>query len=131
MSFNPFHQHLIVKGKFKSPTKSVEVLNKWLIDLVHKVDMEVLAGPNSVYCDHPGNEGITGTIVLSTSHASIHMWDSKLPGLFQFDIYSCKPFESSTVLSHLDQFKMSEYEFINLDRNDKMFIKDHGSSEAI
>ena len=131
MSFNPFHQHLIVKGKFKSPTKSVEVLNKWLIDLVHKVDMEVLAGPNSVYCDHPGNEGITGTIVLSTSHASIHMWDSELPGLFQFDIYSCKPFGSSVVLEHLDQFEMSEYEFINLDRNDKMFIQESGSSETI
>jgi hypothetical protein len=59
MSFKPFHQHLLVKGKITSPTKSTDVLNQWLIDLVHKVDMEVLAGPNSVYCDHPGNEGIT------------------------------------------------------------------------
>ena len=128
MTFNPFHQHLIVKGKFKNPTKSVEVLDNWLTELVHKVDMEVLAGPNSVYCDHPGNEGITGTIVLSTSHASIHMWDSELPGLFQFDIYSCKPFEAKTVLDHLEHFEMSEYEFLNLDRNDKMFISESGSS---
>jgi hypothetical protein len=66
MSFNPFHQHLLVKGKINKPTKEVETLNQWLIDLVHKVDREVLSGPHSVYCDHPGNEGITGTIVLST-----------------------------------------------------------------
>ena len=122
MSFKPFHQHLLVKGKINRPTKSTEVLDKWLIDLVHKVDMEVLAGPNSVYCDHPGNEGITGTIVLSTSHASIHIWDSVTPGDFQFDIYSCKPFASETVLQHLDEFGLVEYNLLMIDRNNEMKI---------
>jgi len=122
MKFNPFHQHLLVKGKINRPTKSTEVLDKWLIDLVHKVDMEVLAGPNSVYCDHPGNEGITGTIVLSTSHASIHIWDSVTPGDFQFDIYSCKPFASETVLQHLDEFGLVEYNLLMIDRNNEMKI---------
>lgn len=122
MKFNPFHQHLLVKGKINNPTKSTEVLDKWLIDLVHKVDMEVLAGPNSVYCDHPGNEGITGTIVLSTSHASIHIWDSVTPGDFQFDIYSCKPFLSKTVLEHLNEFGLVEYNLLMIDRNSEMKI---------
>ena len=122
MKFNPFHQHLLVKGKINRPTKSTEVLDKWLIDLVHKVDMEVLAGPNSVYCDHPGNEGITGTIVLSTSHASIHILDSVTPGDFQFDIYSCKPFASETVLQHLDEFGLVEYNLLMIDRNNEMKI---------
>ena len=122
MKFEPFHQHLLVKGKINNPTKSTEVLDQWLIDLVHKVDMEVLAGPNSVYCDHPGNEGITGTIVLSTSHASIHIWDSATPGDFQFDIYSCKPFLSETVLEHLNQFGLVEYNLLMIDRIGDMKI---------
>ena len=124
MSFNPFHQHLLVKGKINKPTKEVETLNQWLIDLVHKVDMEVLSGPHSVYCDHPGNEGITGTIVLSTSHASIHIWDSKSPGEFQFDIYSCKEFKAETVLDHLNFFDLSDYEFIMIDRNNDLKISE-------
>ena len=127
MSFNPFHQHLLVKGKINKTTKEVDVLNKWLIDLVHKVDMEVLSGPHSVYCDHPGNEGITGTIVLSTSHASIHIWDAKIPGEFQFDIYSCKEFKPETVIDHLDFFELSDYEFIMIDRNDDLRVTEKRS----
>jgi S-adenosylmethionine/arginine decarboxylase-like enzyme len=127
MSFKPFHQHLLVKGKITNPTKSTDVLNQWLIDLVHKVDMEVLAGPNSVYCDHPGNEGITGTIVLSTSHASIHIWDSSTPGDFQFDIYSCKKFSPEDVLEHLNLFGLTEYGYIVVDRNERLSISDSGS----
>jgi S-adenosylmethionine/arginine decarboxylase-like enzyme len=89
--------------------------------------MEVLAGPNSVYCDHPGNEGITGTIVLSTSHASIHIWDSSTPGDFQFDIYSCKKFRPEDVLEHLNLFGLTEYGYIVVDRNERLSISDSGS----
>jgi S-adenosylmethionine/arginine decarboxylase-like enzyme len=130
MSFNPFHQHLLVKGKIKRTTKEVDELNKWLVDLVHKVGMEVLAGPNSVYCDHPGNEGITGTIVLSTSHASIHIWDAKEPAEFQFDIYSCKEFSPQTVLDHIDFFNLCEYEYIVVDRNQELRISESGASNV-
>jgi S-adenosylmethionine/arginine decarboxylase-like enzyme len=128
MSFTPFHQHLLIKGRINQTTKKVEELNKWLIDLVHKVEMEVLAGPNSVYCDHPGNEGITGTIVLSTSHSSIHIWDSENPFSFQFDLYSCKKFEVETVLKHIDDlFSLYDYEYLMIDRNGNMKISDQGA----
>jgi S-adenosylmethionine/arginine decarboxylase-like enzyme len=128
MAFIPNHLHLIIKGKISNPPKEVEVLNNWFKDLVEKVRMKVVAGPTSVYVDEEGNEGLTGTVTLATSHASIHIWDNTLPSLFQFDIYSCSCFTPKEVLEHLDKFDLIEYEYIFIDRNNDMKIIETGSN---
>lgn len=126
--FIPNHLHLIVKGYFKNPPKKVEVLNEWFVNLVNKVSMKVVAGPTSVYVNEEGNEGLTGTVTLATSHSSIHIWDNTDPSLFQFDIYSCSCFTPEEVLEHLDKFELIDFEYIFIDRNDKMKIIEVKSS---
>lgn len=125
--FVPHHQHLLIKGFFKNAPRKVEVLNKWFVDLVHKVNMEVVAGPTSVYVDFPGNEGLTGTVTLATSHASIHVWDNEDPSMFQFDIYSCKCFDLEVVKDHLDQFSLVSGEWMMVDRNSGLEVSSQGS----
>jgi hypothetical protein len=46
MSFNPFHQHLLVKGKINKPTKEVETLN------------HLPRGPVTIEEDGPVNLGL-------------------------------------------------------------------------
>lgn len=116
-SFLPNHLHLIVKGYVSLPPKEEEFLNDWLKRLVEKVRMVVVAGPTSIYVDEPGNEGITGTVTLATSHAAIHVWDRNTPAMFQFDIYSCSEFTAEEVLEHLDEFGLISCEYIRIDRN--------------
>jgi S-adenosylmethionine/arginine decarboxylase-like enzyme len=99
------------------PPKEEEFLNDWLKRLVEKVRMVVVAGPTSIYVDEPGNEGITGTVTLATSHAAIHVWDRNVPAMFQFDIYSCSEFTAEEVLEHLDEFGLISCEYIRIDRN--------------
>lgn len=115
--FVPNHLHLIVKGYVKNPPTKEEYLNDWLKRLVEKVRMVVVAGPTSVYVDDPGNEGITGTVTLATSHAAIHVWDRETPPMFQFDIYSCSEFTPEEVLEHLNEFELISCEYICIDRN--------------
>ena len=115
--FVPNHLHLIVKGYFKTPTREEKILNDWLRRLVEKVRMVVVAGPSSIYVDEPGNEGITGTVTLATSHAAIHVWDRAVLPMFQFDIYSCSEFTTEEVLEHLDEFGLISCEYIRIDRN--------------
>jgi S-adenosylmethionine/arginine decarboxylase-like enzyme len=86
MAFIPNHLHLIVKGYFNKPPKEVNELNNWFTRLVEKVRMVVVAGPTSVYVNEEGNEGLTGTVTLATSHSSIHIWDALDVPMFQFDI---------------------------------------------
>ena len=115
--FIPNHLHLIVKGYISNPPKQTEVLNDWFTRLVHKVRMVVVAGPPSVYVNDPGNEGLTGTVTLATSHAAIHIWDNDNPPMFQFDIYSCSTYSAEEVLEHLNEFGLISCEIICIDRN--------------
>jgi S-adenosylmethionine/arginine decarboxylase-like enzyme len=108
---------LIVKGTILNAPKTEAELNDWFIRLVEKVRMVVVAGPTSVYVNEEGNEGLTGTVTLATSHSSIHIWDAEVPAMFQFDIYSCSCFSAEEVLDHLNEFGLVEYEWIYIDRN--------------
>ena len=120
--FVPNHLHLLVKGYIKSPPQTEKVLNIWFTQLVNNVGMKVVAGPTSVYVNEPGNEGITGTVTLATSHASIHVWDNETPAMFQFDLYSCSDFKPKDVLNHIDDWfdlRQAHWQFI--DRNGTEF----------
>ncbi len=120
--FVPNHLHLLVKGYINNPPQSETVLNQWFKELVNKVGMVVVAGPTSVYVDEPGNEGITGTVTLATSHASIHVWDAIHPSMFQFDLYSCSDFTPEQVLNHINEhFDLQSATWQFIDRNSDEF----------
>ena len=120
--FVPNHLHLLVKGNIKTPPKTEKLLNIWFSQLVNNVGMKVVAGPTSVYVNEPGNEGITGTVTLATSHASIHVWDMDNPPMFQFDLYSCSDFTAKQVLDHIDDwFGLLEAHYQMIDRNGNDF----------
>jgi S-adenosylmethionine/arginine decarboxylase-like enzyme len=125
--FIPYHQHLLMKVWLNKPPQEVGVLNEWFKILVHKVGMEVVAGPTSVYVDHPGNEGLTGTVTLATSHASIHIWDQEAPAMAQFDIYSCKSFSLATVIEQFEQWEIVKCERVMIDRNETPVIISSGT----
>ena len=125
--FTPNHLHLLVRGHLQNPPKEEAVLNQWLIDLVQKVRMVVVAGPTSVYVDEPGNEGITGTVTLATSHAAIQVWDKADPAFFQFDIYSCSSFSAEEVLDHFEQFGLISCEWMYIDRNQGLKVVQEGT----
>jgi S-adenosylmethionine/arginine decarboxylase-like enzyme len=122
--FVPNHLHLLVKGYIKSPPQTEKVLNIWFTQLVNNVGMKVVAGPTSVYVNEPGNEGITGTVTLATSHASIHVWDKQNPAMFQFDLYSCSDFKPNDVLNHInDWFGLESAYWSFIDRNHNKFFE--------
>ena len=120
--FVPNHLHLLVKGYMSNPPKEEAHLNEFFKSLVNKVRMVVVAGPTSVYVNEEGNEGITGTVTLATSHSSIHVWDAQNPSMFQFDLYSCSDFTSTQVLNHIDEwFGLIEAHYQMIDRNGNEF----------
>jgi len=124
--FTPYHQHLLIRGWITNPPKKEEELNHWFTNLVERVGMKVVAGPTSVYVSDPGNEGLTGTVTLATSHASIHIWDNFELPMMQFDIYSCKTFTLEQVVECFKPFGLVKAEWIMIDRNNKPVIFSEG-----
>jgi S-adenosylmethionine/arginine decarboxylase-like enzyme len=116
--FKPNHLHILVKGYMSSPPRKEILLNEFFKSLVRKVGMKVVAGPTSVYVDEPGNEGLTGTVTLATSHASIHIWDKEKPAMFQFDLYSCSEFTPNQIFEEIDYwFGLDSAHWVMFDRN--------------
>jgi len=97
-----FHKHLILNAVVKNPIQTEEDCNCWLAELVRVIDMEILINPHSKYCDIKGNEGVTGTCVITTSHVSIHIWSEVENPYIRMDIYSCKDFDAKKVLEYVD-----------------------------
>ena len=124
--FIPNHLHILIKGFINNPPTKEEELNTWFNELVEKVRMKVVAGPTSVYVEDEGNEGLTGTVTLATSHSSIHIWSKNKPSLFQFDLYSCSCFTPEEVIEHLNKFNLISCEWMLIDRNNEMKIIETG-----
>lgn len=116
------HQHLIVRATVLEPITSVDVINKWLTDLVDKIDMKLLLGPFSTYCETEGNEGITATCIIETSHIAIHIWDRDETPLVQLDVYSCAPVNIDKVFEHLEVMVPYEISYQFLDRNHNVTV---------
>jgi len=116
------HKHLLIYAQVNKPPTDAVQLNDWLANLVSLIDMKILMGPYSKYLDVEGNRGITGIVVIETSHISCHFWDEEKPGLLQMDVYSCKEFDSSIVEKALQAFEPILIKTILIDRNDGLTI---------
>lgn len=103
MALHKLHIVLKARGLTAAPQTASEV-ERWLTRLVRAVRMQVLMPARAVRCDDPGNEGVTGTVVIKTSHASIHVWDRCADPHLEFDLFSCSPFGSGEIVRLVEEF---------------------------
>lgn len=88
--------------------------------MVKHVRMQVMTEPATAWCNDEGNEGLTSTVILTTSHCSMHIWNlmEPQPSIMQFDLYSCAPFTIEEVFEYIKQhFVVIKADFKFLDRD--------------
>lgn len=108
----PEGRHVKVVG-FGDPARmgSPTLVRNFLLAVVEAVGMRPLAEPQmhdvAIDLSKMGVEpfedegGVTGVVVLSTSHCSIHTWPAR--EWMVFDLYSCRPFDPGPVLGLLQE----------------------------
>ena len=102
------HKHLMLTALVDEAPQHPEVVVNFLNKLVKLVDMEIFMPAQAKYCNDPHNSGVTGVVVITTSHASIHIWDNvagnPYPGMLQMDLYSCKDYFAEDVLKFVEDY---------------------------
>ena len=80
------------------------------------------------YVSKEGNRGVTGVVMIETSHIAIHIWDESKPALVQCDVYSCAEFSSSEVLMNFAIMEPTKIEYMLLDRAEEIKITHSNSA---
>jgi len=110
------HKHLLIRSEVKRPLTTEKDTINWLTNLVKKINMNVLAGPYASKVSKKGNKGLSGVVIIDTSHIAIHTWDESDPALIQLDVYSCGDFNEkdicNTIMKEFDIHKI-EYKYLN------------------
>ena len=119
------HKHLLIRAEVDNcPMRdNLGYVLDWMQSLIVKNDMKLMQGPNISYVDQEGNRGITCMDLIETSHIVLHIWDEQKPGLFQLDVYSCKPFDLNIVIKHLkDSYDVTKLQYKFLDRKTDLIM---------
>lgn len=93
----------VVQPDHAANLNDIEFLRETLLEVVRMLDMQVVDGPrlHKVELDRRKLEsedddgGVTGVVVVSTSHVSVHTWP--LRERFSFDVFSCREFDWQVV----------------------------------
>lgn len=90
--------------------------SSWLKELVDKLGMKVLAGPMVENCEDENNYGISGAVLLTTSHSVIHIWPNDDIPRVEFDCYSCSDIDLEIIWGHMQCMEPIDIEYKFLDR---------------
>jgi S-adenosylmethionine/arginine decarboxylase-like enzyme len=121
------HKHLIVRAEVDFPPGPNEftAMQIWISNLVYQLGMNIMRGPEAVYCHMKGNRGMTGFAIIETSHIAFHSWDEQSPSIIQLDVYSCSEFAIETVVNALQRFQPTKIEYKFLDRDVALIELEH------
>jgi len=123
-----YHKHLLVNAKVNNAVKSEAQGIEFLTNLVEKIDMKIIKGPFASYVNKEGNRGLTGIVMIETSHIAFHIWDEVRPGLVQFDLYTCGQLELDKVISIFKEtFDVESLDYVLFDREDGFKVEAEGS----
>ncbi len=123
-----YHKHLLVNAKVFDPMNTEEQGVDFLRNLVKNIDMKIIKGPFASYVDAEGNKGLTGVVMIETSHIAFHIWDEPNPGLLQFDLYTCGSLDVDKVMTILNNyFAVQSLEYVQFDRENGFVVEQEGN----
>lgn len=96
--------HLILDCYGANPKKlhDIELIFRFLDTLPERIGMEKIGPPQMTCFDAEENKGITGIVMIVTSHISIHTYSNR--NCFFMDVFSCKPFDTKVLKEYIEKF---------------------------
>lgn len=107
------HYHLRFLAKIERPPENESEGLSFMRKLVKGIGMEMAelsnkqSNPIAWYSTPEHNQGMTMSAILTTSNATVHIWDKSKE--FQFDLYSCQCFDKDEVIALVNEYVGIEY----------------------
>ena len=94
-----YGSHLLLDcyGANPKALQDSDLIYQFLDELPAMIGMEKVEVPHVVSFDDPEKAGVTGIIMIITSHISIHTYSLKK--CFFLDVFSCKDFDPEIVIA--------------------------------
>ena len=122
-----YHAHIIIRCEAKTFFNKKEggEFADWIVTLVERLKMNLMIGPIINYVSREGLRGWTGIAAIETSSITVHVWDEPTPNVIQMDVYTCGCLDVDTVLESLKQFDPVTIEYLLLDREKNIVLKEY------
>lgn len=85
----------------QSQLDDLDYIYRLLADLPPMIGMEIMQGPFVWKCQVAHNLGITGAVIITTSHLTCHTWPDR--NYLSFDCYSCNSFDHDFIIAELQR----------------------------
>lgn len=104
LNTSAYGQHLILDcyGANKEKLHCIETLFRFLDTLPAKIGMQKIGPPQIACFDDEDIKGVTGIVMIVTSHISIHTYSNKC--CFFMDVFSCKDFNTAILVKYIEGF---------------------------
>ncbi len=120
--------HLILDCYGANPEKlnDLDFIFDFLDKLPALIGMQKIGPPQMARVRQADIAGVTGIIIIVTSHISIHTYVNK--DCFFMDVFSCKDFDPELVINHVKtNFEVKEIESVLIERGARFPIHNlHG-----
>ena len=97
-------KHLIIDAydvASQSALGDLDYIYRTLEDIPRMIGMDIMQGPFVWRCQVAHNLGVTGVVIITTSHLSIHTWPER--HYLSFDCYSCNDFDHQFVMAEIQR----------------------------
>ena len=125
------HNHLMINADTAFPITRKRELRKFLKSTAEVIGVHRLGGTRVRYCSREGARGLIGSLMLDTSHVSIHIFDEPKPANVRIDVYTSGNLDVElTILKIVNDLKIDDIQWLHYNRTSGFILRAEGTMLA-
>jgi S-adenosylmethionine/arginine decarboxylase-like enzyme len=125
------HNHLMINAETAFPITNKRQLRKFLKGTAEVIGVHRLGGTRVRYSRRAGARGLIGSLMLDTSHISIHIFDEPVPAHIRIDVYTSGSLDVElTILKIVNDLKIDDIQWLHYNRTSGFNLRAEGSMLA-
>lgn len=122
------HNHLMINAETAFPITNKWQLRKFLKGIAETVGVHRVGGTRVRYSRRAGARGLIGSLMLDTSHISIHIFDEPTPAHVRIDVYTSNSMDVElTILKIVNDLKIDDIQWLHYNRTSGFNLRAEGS----